>query len=293
MTDVQVKRVLTPAEAKLLVGTKVTEPTLTALPSPSDDRDTVFITDVDTGAVVALITRLNRIDRADLRRAVQHIEMTAVARMSARFAGLARTFGWAPKRVMNGRESCRASSCAHDHPSEHQVLTKLGGDLADQFHRLMPEQYDTDRAVLDVKLRKDWLMEDRALWTSGVINHSATLPYHLDGANFHTWSAMPTLRFKMGGGQLHVPEYDMLFPCRDGEVTWFCGRDLVHGVTPMGMKTKDAYRFSIVYYATSSMQNCREHAEESVQTAARRTVRERAMAEKIRERMTTTPTDAP
>lgn len=285
VTTVYARRVATAEEATSLVGTAVqaTEPNI---PSPKTSDDRTVIVDPDKGEVIGIITKLDKDWTRDLRRSVTAIEMGSVARMGGRMAGGGRTFGWSPKRVMNGRETCRAASAAMNFPSQHEVLASLSKHLTETFDELLPDRAAADHAVLSGVL-EDWKMEEGALWTSGVINKSATLPYHRDGMNFHTWSAMPSLRFGMNGGHLHLPEYDITFPVRDGEVTWFCGKDLVHGVTPMEIKKKvvGAYRYSIVYYALSGMKDCRTFAEETTISAQLRTEREVRMADELRERL--------
>lgn len=282
---IELHRRLSPSEATLLVGTPVDEPVTQPIDSPRSPEQAVHVRDADTGELIAMVTKLPRDRAAALRRAALGVQMEQVGRLSGIMAGGGRTFGWQPPRVIAGRESCRAALAAVSHPTEHQVLASMGGDLADEFARQYPEQATTDRATLAAAVKPDWMLDDRSLWTSGVINHSATLPYHRDAANFRTWSAMPTLRYGMAGGMLYAPEYDLLFPCRDGDVTWFCGRDLVHGVTPMAMKHAEAYRYSIVYYALRGLKNCRTLAEETTQAAARRTERERRMAAEVRAKL--------
>lgn len=284
-TTVYVDRVLTPEQASSMVGTAVAE-TEPNIPSPRAEGDITMAVDRATGEVVGIITKLSRDWTANLRRAVIGIEMGSVARMGGRMAGGGRTFGWSPKRVMNGRETCRSTSAASEYPSQHEVLTSLSKHLTETFDKLLPDRAAADKTVLSQVL-EDWKMEEGALWTSGVINKSATLPYHRDGMNFQTWSAMPSLRYGMLGGHLHLPEYDLTFPVRDGEVTWFCGKDLVHGVTPMTIKKKvaGAYRYSIVYYALSGMKDCRTFAEETTISAQLRTERELKMAEEARQRL--------
>lgn len=278
ITDYRTYRILTPAEAGTLVGTRVgeTEPNI---PSPAEPGDIIRIIDGDTEEIIGLVTKLDPWWTTALRQATTRVEMDTVARMGGRMAGGGKTFGWQPKRVVNGRESCRAAGSSVQFPAEHKVLTDLSTYLSHTFDDLLPDRAIADRKVLEVVL-PEWKMEDDALWTSGVINRSATLPYHRDGMNFHTWSAMPTLRYRMAGGHLHLPEYDITFPCKDGEVSWFCGKDLIHGVTPMYSKAghKDAYRFSVVYYALAGMKDCRTYAEETTSSAERRTVRERRIA---------------
>lgn len=282
MTNMYVDRVLTSEEASLLVGERVEDRTPNVAQATVDDP--IFITDRATREVIGIVTKLPKDRLAELRWAVTRMEMGTVARMGGRQEGSGRTFGWSPKRIIARRESCRATSAAADFPKEHAVLARFAGSLSRDFEALLPHRAEADQAVLR-QVAGDWKMDDDALWTSGVINRSATLPYHRDGMNFHTWSAMPSLRMGMSGGHLHVPEYGITYRVDDGDVTWFCGRDLVHGVTPMETRKANGYRFSIVYYALAGMKDCRTFAEETAQNAERRTARERKMVEDLRERL--------
>lgn len=280
-----VRRVLQAAEASALVGeTVATEPGPPTVPRVEPDRP-AYLVDETTGSTIAIVTVLPRDRIATLRRAVLGLEMATVARMSNRMAGQGRTFGWAPRRVVNGRESCRATSANRDFPGSYAVLDELADHLTGQFGELLPARARNDKELLAQEVKTDWRMGDSSLWTSGVVNRSSLLPYHRDSMNFHTWSAMPTLRYGMDGGYLHIPEYDIVFPCRDGEVTWFCGRALVHGVTPMRLRKRDAYRYSIVYYALSGMRNCRTFAQETAEAAQRRTERERRLAAEAKQKL--------
>jgi hypothetical protein len=273
-------------EAGTLVGTAVadTEPNI---PSPTY-TETTRIIDAGTDTIIGLVTHLSPEWVTRLRHAILPVEMDTVARMAGRMAGGGKTFGWQPKRIVNGRETCRAAGASTQFPDSHQTLTQLSSELSRQFDLLLPDRATADRHVLE-QVAEEWKMEPGSLWTSGVINKSATLPYHRDGMNFHTWSAMPSLRYGTGGGHLHLPEYDITYPVRDGEVTWFCGKDLIHGVTPMYTRARftqeQAYRYSIVYYALAGMKDCRTFAEETTQSAARRTARERRMATELLERI--------
>lgn len=281
MTDVYVDRKMTADEASLLTGERVHEQTPN-LPK-AKVGDPLFLIDRATNEVVGIVTKLSRERLAELRWAVTRMEMGTVARMGGRQEGSGRTFGWSPKRIIARRESCRATSAAVDFPAEHAILAQFAGSLTQDFEALLPHRAEADAAILR-QVAGEWKMDDEALWTSGVINRSATLPYHRDGMNFHTWSAMPSLRMGMDGGHLHLPEYGVTFRVDDGDVTWFCGRDLVHGVTPMATRRPDGYRYSIVYYALAGMKDCRTYAEETTQNAERRTARERKMVEELRER---------
>jgi hypothetical protein len=283
MPDVYVDRKMTADEAAVVIGDKVQSFKEPNVPK-ARENDPVFLIDRATNEVVGIVTKLPQERLRRMRAATLGIDMGTVARMGGRQDGSGRTFGWSPKRVVARRENCRAASSAVDHPAEHAVLTEAAGWMTGEFEKLLPARAENDHAVLRAVMG-DWLLDENALWTSGVINKSAQLPYHRDGSNFHTWSAMPSLRWGMDGGYLHVPEYGIVFRVDDGDVTWFCGRDLVHGVTPMTTRKKGGYRYTVVYYALAGMKDCRTYAEETAAGAQRRTEREQKMARELHEKM--------
>jgi hypothetical protein len=89
-------------------------------------------------------------------------------------------------------------------------------------------------------------------WTSGVINRDAALLYHRDANNLPAWSAMLVVRAGVAGGYLHIADYDLLLPCRDGDVVCFPGYRLVHSVTPMRKRLSGGYRVTVVHYPVKS-----------------------------------------
>jgi hypothetical protein len=60
----------------------------------------------------------------------------------------------------------------------------------------------------------------------------------------------------MAGGNLHLPEYDLLLGVPNNSLILFDGQGTWHGVTPMVAEKKDAYRFTIVYYAKRKVCDC-------------------------------------
>lgn len=286
MVDVEtitVRRVMPRDGATHLVGTVVPRFRGIVLPRRLAGAPPLLIHD-ETGELIAILTRLPEDRTSNLRAVVTQIEAwNGVARAAATPAGTtmqrakARTFGYAPRKPNAWKEGCHPTTMMRDHGGASAILAELAGYFGRQFEELFPERARADRETVNA-VRDDWLLDDDGLWTSGVVNKTAILPYHRDGANLNTWSAMPTLRHQVDGGVLHLPEYDMAFPCRDGEVAWFCGRDLVHGVTPMTVKRTGGYRFSVVYYAMKGMVDCRTYAEETANALVARTERERKMA---------------
>lgn len=276
-------RVATPEQASAMVGTAVGTDLAPSFPSPRAGHR-VRLLDADTGATIGAVTRLDDMNRASLRRVVLGLRYSeGVARHDAGMTKKGATFGYAPPKVIARQEACRITMTARDHPDAAAALDRIAVDLTDEFATLFPEQAAHDRALIEGSILQDWRMGEDSLWTSGVINQANVLPYHRDGNNLETWSAMPVIRRRMDGGLLHVPEYNIVYPCGDGTVTWFYGRGLVHGVTPMQRRDAEAYRYSVVFYALRGMVDCATYAEETVKAAVKRTARERAEALRIRE----------
>lgn len=272
----RLKRVMSEEQASELVGTIVPNA------EPNCNEAGIWIDD-DTEEIVFVYFPMEE-EVNLLRAAVLNIDYGTVVRSKTGMRNLSRTFGMAPRKVFQRRESCRPTSLAFENPNEHAVLVAFSEKFAEMYKEFAPELYEKDaQALKEAGLSDEWKMTDDSLWTSGVINKSATLPYHRDGFNFATWSAMPVIRREMSGGYLTFPEYDFTCSCRDGWVTFFAGYKYVHGVTPMTPKSADAYRYSIVYYALRGMKDCFTYAVETAKAKQRRTERETKMAQEVKE----------
>lgn len=267
---VRLPRLLTPDQASELVGTPV------PVPAETITRPTVGVDD-QTGEPIFAYLPLDNV--AELRRAVVGLPMTGVQRSKA-FRSRSRTFGAAPRKPAMRRDGCRMTALFSDEPERHKVLQGFADQLGATIKAVDPRIPERDRETLGV-VKPEWRMGEEELWTSGVINQSATLPYHRDNFNFKTWSAMPVVRRGMRGGHLSIPEYGVTLACADGTASYFCGRELVHGVTPMTKVQDDGYRYSVVYYALRGMKDCFTAAVESEYARTSRTNRERAMAKRI------------
>lgn len=278
----RVGRILSPAEATQLVGSPVGTELDPSFRSPANGS---HVRIVDGDQTVGLVTRLPKLLLAQLRHNIVGMPLGQnVARH--RMAVVGRTFGYAPRKAIARQEGCRPTALDRDKPAVSDILRRIASHLSTEFEELLPEQASADRSTVEGQVLGDWLLGESA-WTSGVINSSNVLPYHRDGNNLDAWSAMPTMRYRTAGGHLHVPEYGLVFPCGDGDVTWFYGKGLVHGVTNMSRKRgrpgqPDPYRYSIVYYALRGMKDCATYAEETTGATRRRTERERAEVAKIR-----------
>lgn len=273
ITRLHLPRVLTPQQASHLVGEMATER------EPSPLAPGTVVHDADTGAAVLAYLPLE--EPARLRAAAMSVDFDkCTLGRQKNYRSRTRTFGFAPRRPVVRREGCTLAAIAHEQPDVERVLESYADQFSAALELIDPDIVPKDQATLGDVL-PDWRMGEAKLWTSGVVNDTAQLPYHRDGFNFATWSAMPVVRRGVRGGHLHLPEYDLTVPCMDSTVTFFPGYTYVHGVTPMRKATADGYRISIVYYALKGMKNCREAAEETRYARTRRTEREADMARRL------------
>lgn len=282
---VKVGRVLDRDAATELVGTTVGERT------PNVTTST-WALDADSGEPVLAYLPLG--DVSDLRAAVRGVDIRETYRAASGRRNASRVFGWSPRRPVQRREACNSTSFAKEQPDEQRTLDRWAVRLLGMLRDLDPTVAEHDEATMREVL-PEWRMAGTT-WTSGVVNQNSQLPYHRDGFNFPTWSAMPVLRRGVDGGHLHLPEYDLTVACRDGWGVFFCGQQLVHGVTPMRRVKDDGYRYSVVYYALRGMKDCHTYAVETARAQRKRTERETRMAAELSSPITpaagTLPTQA-
>jgi hypothetical protein len=238
--------------------------------------------DETTGEPFLVYLKMDADVTANLRNAVRGIKYSATGvTRSTGVQNNSRTFGMAPRKPFQTREACRPTSMSHEQPEEHDVLVQTADILSDIMREIAPEIYEKDAKETSA-VADEWRISERSLWTSGVVNKTSTLPYHYDGNNFDMWSAMPVVRRGTRGGYLSIPEYNAVIECRDGWVLFFPGFRLLHGVTPIQHITKDAYRYTVVYYCLRGMKDCFTYAVEQAEARKRRTERELAFASALK-----------
>lgn len=219
----------------------------------------------------------------ELRQAVRSVKYSSsgVTRQQLGIENHSRTFGMAPRKPFQTREACRPTSLSYEQPNEHDVLVRTADKLSQIMRQIAPDVYEKDLQET-AEVDKEWRISEDSLWTSGVINKTSTLPYHYDGNNFNMWSAMPVVRRGIRGGALSMPEYGVTVECRDGWVLFFPGYRYLHGVTPIVHTTKDAYRYSVVYYCLRGMKDCFTYAVEQAEARKKRTAREVGLASAVK-----------
>ena len=270
---VRKKRVLSKEEADALVGEPVPdlEPNLT--------RASIVIDD-DTEEPILAYLPMDRHVTRELREAVLEIRYSETMRAASGLRNRSRTFGMAPRNPTVRLEHCRPTSLAREQPDAHNTIAELSRYLGQQLLEIFPDVATRDRETLAGLIEDEWRMAEDSLWTSGVINKTSTLPYHRDGFNFDTWSAMPVVRKRTDGGYTTFAEHDITVGSRDGWAQYFCGYRWVHGVTPMAVG-EGGYRYSVVYYALRGMKDCFTYAVETASAQHKRTERESTQARRL------------
>lgn len=182
-----------------------------------------------------------------------------------------RTFGTTAPSPLRQRYGCSYSQFNTAYPEAYAILEQMTRMWWLMFQENMPEAFNLHRSLVDEQINPDWLIGGYG-WTSGIINNTAALPYHRDSNNIKgTVSAMLAIRSRVGGGALHLPEYDVTLGIPDGSLTIFDGQDVWHGVTPLVNERPDAYRYTIVWYTKSGVKECGCAEDEPRRAASRAT----------------------
>lgn len=197
----------------------------------------------------ATCSQISRLIRHDVKWAID----------SARLSGIKsanRVFGTLEPNKLRRRYGCTPAMLDKENPELAELLGQISLSNFDLFKEIDSQRAAEHERIVRSEIHPDWLIAGSP-YTSGVINNSAALPYHKDSGNLiGSWSAMLSIRKNMEGGHLHLPEYGVTLGIPDRSVTIFNGQALWHGVTPMIAAKKDAYRFTIVWYAKKKICQC-------------------------------------
>lgn len=124
------------------------------------------------------------------------------------------------------------------------VLAKLSENL---IKDIMPEQYFIQKKIIEENVLKKFRFGD--LFTSSISNYNIAANYHQDNRNLkNTVNVIYSKKENASGGNLHVPDYDLVFDNVDGSMICYPAWANLHGVTPILPTKKGGYRNSIVFY---------------------------------------------
>ena len=238
------------------------------------DRD-VAIIDKDTGEVVVvyvvaaetIATRL----ASQLRHVVWDTDVYANVNTTTRLSGVAVThvtFGYQPPAPLRRRYACCRSQFNYLYPEATETLAEFCRVAEHVFRTQAKDVHDRTAQVVRDTIATPWLIAGTP-WSSGIINQTASLPYHRDQANIpKSWSAMLGCRDAVSGGLLHLADYDCYLTVAHGSITIFDGQSVVHGVTPLIPTGPNPYRYTCVTYAKKAMCACAADPADEARRAA-------------------------
>jgi hypothetical protein len=248
----------------LLTGIKRNRTVAPSLTTTSDD---MIIVDADTGEPVMLYAHLSddhteMINDLSRRLRFQKAKWTdpkGNRKYLDRLSGIGTNniiFGHTAPDHVKQNYACRLAEVHQYAPTLASAMTAIVPPMWSLFQTHLPEQAAAHDQIVRSQIHHDWLLHDTP-FTSGICNHTSVLPYHCDAGNLtDAWSMMLSVRKNVGGGHLHIPEYDTVLEIADRSVTIFNGQKHLHGVTPFVRLRKDAYRFTLVVYTKQAMRRC-------------------------------------
>jgi 2-oxoglutarate-Fe(II)-dependent dioxygenase family protein len=181
---------------------------------------------------------------------------------STRTSGLetqSRIFGFSP-RVAIRNDFCSKTSMATDFPEAHEVFRKTGELIAPYYAGSFPEVYEANKVEMETVL-PEWRFTE--LFTGGIVNKNNALAYHYDSGNFkNVLSCMLLFKESVRGGELVFPKWRIALDLPNASLTMFDGQAILHGVSPIQRLNRNAYRYTIVFYALRAMRECLPYDEE-------------------------------
>lgn len=202
-------------------------------------------------------------------------------RVQSRSAGMVTrsfTFGFNPRMPTRAREFCQPCQANRSHPLLAEHLERLALTMEHAFQAEQPVQFAVQAGHVH-SIDPAWRLTGSQVFTGGIVNQNAALPYHVDGGNFAgSWNVMAVWREDTSGGHLVLAGPRLRFPMEHNTFLLFPAQDHYHGVTPIVKTRRTGYRVSAVWFATRALQRCLPLADELRYAQAKRTEREQRRA---------------
>lgn len=216
------------------------------------NEDTIFTKD---GKNVGLYIKIDKQDAQVIRMASLETKFVKTYRTNA-LPTQSSVFGSLPRAVLRN-DYCRFSEKTKSEKLNTNRLFNFLPKLIEIYKTYLPEQYEHDMSVINSNVIDDYIIQDKAPFTTANINVNHAIKYHRDTGNFRgNLSNVLILRDGIIGGELVFPEYGFALAQEDSFLAIFDGQGEIHGVMPI-MKTKEnPYRASIVYYTLENMKHC-------------------------------------
>lgn len=237
--------------------------------------------------VIAYLQPPEEAGLSDLVPYLHQIKFATVARTDGS-PSTSKTVGWQDENRIRQRDVCTFSKIHRETPEAGAAVLSYGVHAAQWYQRLDPEKYQHHQELTRHILPRYHLRDTP--FTSAIVNKDNVLPYHYDRGNVPgSWSMMLGYKHGVEGGWLVVPGYGLALEVEDGSISCFDGQIALHGVTPFRRLARDAFRYTIVYYAKAGMWRCLPtDAQEVRKGQLARTKKEKARWQRDRSRASAT-----
>lgn len=241
------------------------------------DRSTVLTVDGEPRIVYLDLDEFGA-DPTELVAVLQTMNFTATnQRRTNGLQGATRALGWHPRRTLR-QDFCHISALAEENPRAHTTVVKYAEQVSRWYEQYNPDLYAKHNTIMLNEIRPDYQLP-QSVFTSGVINKNNSIPYHFDAGNFKdVWSCMLAFKKDVKGGYLSCPEFDLGFEIKNNSLLMFDGQGILHGVTPIKLTSRKAYRYTVVYYSLQQIWNCLPITEELERIRKVKTEREQKRA---------------
>lgn len=217
------------------------------------NEDTLF---TKNGINVGLYLKIDSSQLQGIRAASLNTKYVKTYRTRKALPTQSSVFGSLP-RIPLRNDYCRFSAQTKKEKNNANILFSFLPELTKIYKKYLPKQYEHDLKVIKENVNTDYVIKEKAPFTTANINVNHAIKYHRDTGNFReNLSNVLILRDGIIGGELVFPEYNFALSQEDGFLAIFDGQSEIHGVMPI-IKTKEKpYRASIVYYTLENMKHC-------------------------------------
>jgi hypothetical protein len=217
------------------------------------NKDTLF---TKNGINVGLYLKIDNKELHAIRSASLNTKYVKTYRTNKALPTQSSVFGSLP-RIALRNDYCRFSAQTKNEKTNANILFSFLPYLTEIYKTYLPKQYEHDLSVINENVNNDYLIKQKAPFTTANINVNHAIKYHKDTGNFRgNLSNVLILRDGIVGGELVFPEYNFALSQEDGFLAIFDGQSEIHGVMPIIKTKENPYRASIVYYTLENMKHC-------------------------------------
>jgi hypothetical protein len=155
-----------------------------------------------------------------------------------------------------GRPEPRVSS-VHQSTSSRtfiKAMMLLAGETLKLIRKYTPELYEEHVRAVTESVPEKWRFAE--YFSSSISNYNIAASYHRDAGNVNnSLNVICTKRWMSSGGNLSIPDYDIVVDQSDNSLLVYPAWRNIHGVTPIIPHKEDGYRNSFIFYSLKAFSN--------------------------------------